>query len=55
MPGTYTVKLDVEGKSMTAPLELKLDPDVRTRPEDLQKQSISRKRSVMPSRKRIKR
>jgi hypothetical protein len=38
MPGTYTLKLDVEGKSLTAPLELKLDPDVTTGPEDLQKQ-----------------
>jgi hypothetical protein len=38
-PGTYQVKLTAEGKSYTAPLELKLDPRMKTSPEDLRKQN----------------
>lgn len=38
MPGTYAVKLDVNGKSLTASLQVKLDPDVTTGPGDIQKQ-----------------
>jgi len=38
-PGTYQVRLTAEGKSYTAPLELKVDPRVKTSPEDLQKQN----------------
>jgi len=38
-PGAYQVRLTAEGKSYTAPLELKVDPRVKTSPEDLQKQT----------------
>jgi photosystem II stability/assembly factor-like uncharacterized protein len=38
VPGKYQVRLTVEGKSQTAPLELKLDPRVNTSQADLQKQ-----------------
>jgi photosystem II stability/assembly factor-like uncharacterized protein len=38
LPGNYTFKLTVEGKSYTAPIEVKLDPRVRTSAADLQKQ-----------------
>jgi hypothetical protein len=38
-PGAYQVRLTAEGKSYTAPLELKVDPRVKTSHEDLQKQS----------------
>jgi hypothetical protein len=38
VPGQYQVRLTVEGKSQTAPLELKLDPRVHTDQADLQKQ-----------------
>jgi photosystem II stability/assembly factor-like uncharacterized protein len=34
-PGTYTVRLTVEGKSYTQPLTLRLDPRVKTLPADL--------------------
>jgi hypothetical protein len=37
-PGTYEVRLTVEGKSYTAPLELKLDTRVKASNEDVQKQ-----------------
>jgi hypothetical protein len=37
-PGTYQVRLTAEGKTYTAPLELKVDPRVKISPEDLQKQ-----------------
>jgi photosystem II stability/assembly factor-like uncharacterized protein len=37
-PGTYTVKLTVNGKDLQAPLQVKIDPDVTVSPEDLQKQ-----------------
>ena len=38
MPGNYQVKLTVAGKSMTEPLEIKMDPRVTTSTADLQKQ-----------------
>ena len=38
MPGTYQVRLTVDGKRFTAPLELKPDPRVKTMPQDLEKQ-----------------
>ena len=38
MPGQYQVRLTVDGKSQTAPLELKLDPRVKVEMADLQKQ-----------------
>ncbi len=38
LPGNYTVKLTVGGKSYTAPVELKLDPRVKVAPADLDKQ-----------------
>ena len=38
MPGQYQVRLTADGKSQTAPLELKLDPRVNVAQADLQKQ-----------------
>jgi hypothetical protein len=38
MPGIYSVKLTVEGKSYTQPLTIKMDPRVKTSMADLQKQ-----------------
>ncbi len=38
-PGSYQVRLTAEGKSYTAPLELKLDPRVKVSNEDVEKQS----------------
>ncbi len=38
LPGKYTVKLTVDGKSYTAPLELKMDPRVKTPLGELEKQ-----------------
>ena len=38
LPGKYQVKLTVDGKVLTAPLELKLDPRVKVSPADLEKQ-----------------
>ena len=38
LPGTYQVKLTVDGQTQTAPLELKQDPRVTTSPADLEKQ-----------------
>ena len=38
LPGTYTVKLTVAGRSYTQPLTVKMDPRVRTRPEGLAQQ-----------------
>lgn len=37
-PGTYQVKLTVAGKDYTAPLEVKVDPRVKTSQADLEKQ-----------------
>jgi hypothetical protein len=37
-PGTYQVRLTAEGKSLTAPLELKMDPRVNVSAADMQKQ-----------------
>ena len=39
LPGTYTLKLTVDGKSQTVPAEVKLDPRVHVSESDLQKQS----------------
>ncbi len=38
LPGQYQVRLTVDGKSQTAPLEVKLDPRVNAATADLQKQ-----------------
>jgi photosystem II stability/assembly factor-like uncharacterized protein len=38
LPGKYTARLNVAGKSYTAPIEVKLDPRVKTSMADLQKQ-----------------
>jgi photosystem II stability/assembly factor-like uncharacterized protein len=38
MPGTYTVKLTANGHTLTQPLVVKMDPRVKTSPEDLAKQ-----------------
>jgi hypothetical protein len=38
-PGAYQVRLTAEGKSYTAPLELKADPRIKVSNDDLQKQS----------------
>jgi len=38
MPGVYTVKLTVDGKSYTQPLTIKMDPRVKTSAIELQKQ-----------------
>ncbi|HVZ18470.1 MAG TPA: hypothetical protein VG897_15225, partial [Terriglobales bacterium] len=38
LPGKYQVKLTVDGQTQTAPLELKMDPRVKTPPADLEKQ-----------------
>ncbi|MGH9818389.1 MAG: glycosyl hydrolase, partial [Candidatus Acidiferrales bacterium] len=38
LPGKYTVRLNVAGKSYTAPLEVRMDPRVTTPMADLQKQ-----------------
>jgi hypothetical protein len=37
-PGTYTVKLTVDGRSYTQPLMLRMDPRVKTSPAGLQQQ-----------------
>jgi hypothetical protein len=38
LPGQYQVKLTVDGKSYTAPFEVKLDPRVKVSPQDIEKQ-----------------
>ncbi|HSR40389.1 MAG TPA: hypothetical protein VLL95_15880, partial [Phnomibacter sp.] len=38
MPGTYSVKLTVDGKSTTQPLKVRMDPRVTMTPTELQKQ-----------------
>jgi len=38
LPGNYQVRLTVEGKSYTQPLEIKMDPRVQASPADLEKQ-----------------
>jgi len=38
MPGTYTVKLTADGKSVTQPLVVKMDPRVKTSADGLQQQ-----------------
>jgi hypothetical protein len=38
LPGSYQVRVTAEGKSQTAPFELKLDPRVHVPPQDLEKQ-----------------
>jgi hypothetical protein len=37
VPGTYTVRLTVDGKVLTAPLTVKMDPRIKTSPAGLQK------------------
>ncbi len=38
MPGSYQARLTVKGKTSTAPIEVKIDPRLKTSTEDLQKQ-----------------
>lgn len=38
MPGTYQVKLTVDGKTLTQPFEIKKDPRLQTTPEEFAKQ-----------------
>ena len=38
LPGKYTVKLTAKGKTYTQPLEIRMDPRVKTSPEDLHRQ-----------------
>ena len=38
LPGRYQVRLTVDGRNLTAPLEVKLDPRVNVSAEDLEKQ-----------------
>jgi hypothetical protein len=38
LPGTYQVRLNAGGKSLTAPVEVRLDPRVKTSAEDLRRQ-----------------
>jgi hypothetical protein len=38
MPGSYTVRLTVDGKTFSHPLQVKMDPRVKTSVADLQKQ-----------------
>lgn len=38
VPGSYQVRLTAGGQTLTAPLEVRLDPRVKTSPEDLKKQ-----------------
>ena len=38
LPGTYTVRLTARGKTLTAPLTVKMDPRVKTAPEALARQ-----------------
>src|ERR1700758_5474602 len=38
LPGTYSVQLTVEGKTSTQPLTIKMDPRVKTSPDDLKAQ-----------------
>jgi hypothetical protein len=38
LPGSYTVKLTVDGKSYTQPLTVKMDPRIQTPLDDLRKQ-----------------
>src|SRR5260370_41932449 len=47
-PGGYQVRLTAEGKSYTAPLELKPDPRVKGAGDDLQKQSEVGRKIVAP-------
>lgn len=49
LPGTYSVRLTVDGKSSTAPLTIKMDPRVKTSPAGLEKkfQAETRLASIM--------
>jgi photosystem II stability/assembly factor-like uncharacterized protein len=38
MPGTYTIRLTVDGKTYSQPIQVKMDPRVKTSLTDLQKQ-----------------
>ncbi len=41
MPGTYQARITVDGKTLTAPIEVKMDPRIKVSPEDIQKQFIT--------------
>ena len=43
LPGSYTVKLTVDGKTSTAPLVVKMDPRVKTLAAGLQKKFVAEK------------
>jgi hypothetical protein len=38
LPGTYQARVTVDGKTLTAPIEVKMDPRIKVSPEDLRKQ-----------------
>jgi hypothetical protein len=38
LPGSYQVRLTVDGKTYTQPLKLTMDPRVKTTPQDLERQ-----------------
>lgn len=40
LPGSYQVKLSVDGKTYTQPFKLTMDPRVKTTPQDLEKQFL---------------
>ena len=44
LPGKYQVRLTVDGKSLTEPLELRMDPRLKGRAEDLEKQFATLRR-----------
>jgi photosystem II stability/assembly factor-like uncharacterized protein len=46
MPGTYTVKLTVDGKTYTQPLTVKMDPRIKTSLADMRKQFVMESASV---------
>jgi len=61
MPGTYTVKLNVNGKSYSQPITVKMDPRVKTSMEDLKLQHdisfscYENRRQLMVARREIQR
>src|SRR5262249_54303311 len=38
LPGTYTARLTVDGRTLSQPLRIKMDPRVKTSPEELRAQ-----------------
>jgi len=46
LPGSYTVKLTVDGRSYTQPLSVKMDPRIKTSLADLRKQFVTESGAV---------